>query len=100
MNQIPPPDDVAHRDNVLMADVTEVNTLLGRYVLRFLDTDARRAAPLSTKDERALAVRVAAVAKGLQARANRRDRDGEPPTRVGPSTIQHSREPDDAEHIT
>lgn len=83
MNQIPPPDEAAHRDNVLMADVTEVNTLLGRYVLRFLDADARQATPLSTTDERALAHRVAAVAKGLQERADRRDRHGEPPALVG-----------------
>lgn len=95
MNQIPPPDDVAHQDNVLMADVTEVNTLLGRYVLRFLDIDARRAAPMSTKDERALAIRVAAVAKGLQARADRRDRHGEPPALIG----RHSRELDHADPI-
>jgi hypothetical protein len=83
MYQIPPPDNAAHLDNVLMSDVIDVNTLLGRYVLRFLDSDAGRATPLSTKDERALAGRVAAVAEGLQARANRRDRHGEPPALVG-----------------
>lgn len=47
----PPLDDTAHNDTVLMADGTEVNTLLGGYVLRFLDTDGKRAAPMSTKDE-------------------------------------------------
>jgi hypothetical protein len=30
MSTIPPPDDVAHQDGVLMAEVTEDNTLLGR----------------------------------------------------------------------
>lgn len=83
MNQIPPPDDTTHHDNVLMADVVEVNTQLGRYVLRFLDTDAGRAAPMSIEDERALAVRVSAVAARLYARADRRDRHGRPSAFVG-----------------
>lgn len=61
-----------------MHEVTVVNTLLGRYVLRFLDADAGRCEPLSTEDERTLAGEVAAVAEGLRARAERRDRPGEP----------------------
>lgn len=96
MNQIPPPDDTAHQDNVLMADVTEVNTLLGRYVLRFLDTDAGNATPMSTKDERALANRVNAVAKGIQARADRRDR----PALVGQCRNRYPREAHNAEQLT
>ncbi len=99
MNQIPPPDDATHHDNLLMADVTEVNTLLGRYVLRFLDADAGSAAPLSTQDERALAVRVAVVAEGLQARADRRDRHGEPPTLIGICRDRYSREAHNAQQI-
>jgi hypothetical protein len=66
-----------------MAEVTQVNTLLGRYVLRFLDADAGRAAALSTEDERALAERVAGMADGLRARADRRDQHGDPPPLMG-----------------
>lgn len=71
--------EAAHQDGVLMADVTRVNTMLGRYVIRFLDADDARAEPLSTEDERALADQVAAVADGLRARADRRERQGNPP---------------------
>jgi hypothetical protein len=76
------PDDAAYQDNVLMAEVAEVNTMLGRYVIRFLDADAGRVAPLSTSDERALADQVTAVAAGLRARAVRRERQGDPPPLV------------------
>lgn len=100
MTPIPAPDDTAHHDTVLMAEVTEVNTLLGRYVLRFLDADARRTAPLSTTDERVLARRVAAIAEGLHARADRRERHSQPPALVPPALVgQHSPEADDARHI-
>lgn len=77
MNTVPLPDEAAHKDNLLMADVTSLNSQLGRYVLRFLDADAGRAEPVSTADERTLADRVTAVADGLRARAARRDRHGE-----------------------
>jgi hypothetical protein len=78
MTTIPPPDESAHLDNVLMAEVTQVNTLLGRYVLRFLDADAGRAEPLSVTDERALADRVTRIAEELRARARRRELHGTP----------------------
>ena len=79
MIAVPPADDVAHLDNVLMAEVADLNTQLGRYVLQFLDVDAGRAEPLSVADELALADRVNAMAEGLRARAVRRGEDGEPP---------------------
>lgn len=85
MNGIPPPDHAAHQDGVFMAEVTQVNTLLGRYVLRFLDADAGVAKPLSSDDERALAERVANVADDLRARADRRDRHGNPPPLIARS---------------
>lgn len=69
-----------------MAEVTSVNNQLGRYVLRFLDTDAGRAEPLDTVHEWALADRVAALADGLRARAARRDQHGAPPCLVGPAS--------------
>lgn len=82
-HSIPPPDDAAHEDGLLMAELTRVNTLLGRYVLRFLDADADRAEPVSIVDERALAGRVAKAAEGLHARAERRERHGNPLPLIG-----------------
>jgi hypothetical protein len=87
-DQLPPPDEAAHQDNLLMAKVTSVNNQLGHYVLRFLDADAGRAEPLSTADERALADRVAAMAEGLHARAARRDHHGEPRRLLGPAMLE------------
>jgi hypothetical protein len=86
MNTTPPSGEIAHQDGVLMAEVTQVNTLLGRYVVRFLDSDAGRAEPVSTDDERTLADRVANVAEGLRARADRREWQGDPPPLVGKPT--------------
>jgi hypothetical protein len=68
----------AHQDNLLMAEVSRVNGVLGRYVLRFLDADAGRAEPLGIADERALAGQVADLAGRLRARAARREHEGEP----------------------
>jgi hypothetical protein len=66
-------DPATHDDNVLMAEVCTLNAQLGRYVLRFLDTDAQRADPISPQAERALAGRVAQVADGMLARAIQRE---------------------------
>lgn len=75
---VPPPDEGAHLDNLLLADMASLNNQLGRYVLHFLDADAGRIEPMSTDDERELADQVTALADYLRARANRRDQDGEP----------------------
>jgi hypothetical protein len=83
MTAIPPPDETAHLDNLLMAEVASLNAQLGRYVLRFLDADAGRTEPLSVDDERKLADQVAAAAEGMHARAARRDQHGEPLRLVG-----------------
>lgn len=85
MNQIPPPDDVAHQDGRLMHDATVVNGELGRYVLRFLNADAGRDDPLSTDDERSLADRVAELADVIRSRADRREQDDDPPPATGGS---------------
>jgi hypothetical protein len=69
-----------------MHEVTTLNTELGRYVLRFLDADTGRAAPLSVADELALADKVTAVAAGLRARVDRRKREGDPVPVIGPAT--------------
>lgn len=76
--RIPPPDHAAHLDNLLVAEIANVNTRLGRYVLHFLDADAGRVAPSSAEDDRALADTVADVAEGLRARAERREQHGDP----------------------
>lgn len=86
MNTVLPPDDAAHQAHVLMADVTQVNNLLGSYVLSFLHVDAGRAEPLSTDDERALAGCVTGVGDGLRTQAARRDRHGGPPSLIGRCT--------------
>ena len=76
-NTIPAPDQLAHEDGLLMHDVTVLNTDLGRYVLRYLDADSGRAAPLDVAAELALADRMTEIADQLRARANRRQSDGE-----------------------
>jgi hypothetical protein len=70
---IPPPDDAAHADSVLTAEVAAVNTQLGRYVLRLLDAYAGRAESISIDEERALSERVTRVADRLRDRAERRE---------------------------
>jgi hypothetical protein len=72
---VPPADDSAHQDSVLIAELAEVNTLLSRYILRLLDVDAGRAEPVHVDDERALIERVVRVADGMHARVERRERD-------------------------
>jgi hypothetical protein len=76
---IPPPDDPDHDERVLMAAIAGVNHQLGRYVLRFLDTDAGRTAAVRPADERILAHAVTAIADGLYARAIRREQHDQPP---------------------
>jgi hypothetical protein len=78
MNTVPPPDEVAHQDGVLMAHVSKLNDQLGRYVLRFLAADALHAEPMSPQAEDSLAERVADVADAMRARADRRAQHGDP----------------------
>lgn len=66
------PDEAAHQDSVLIAELAELNTMIGRYILRFLDADAGRAEPISPEDERALVERATRVIESLRARAERR----------------------------
>ena len=73
MTTIPPHDNAAHNDQVLIAAIANVNNQLGRYVLRFLDADAGRTEPPSPYDERTLADSVTAIAEGLRVRAARRE---------------------------
>lgn len=79
------PEEAAHRDGLLMHELTEINTQVARYVLRFLDQDAGRVAPTSSSDERDLAFRMAAAAASLRARADQQDRDSDTSPLVVPS---------------
>ena len=71
-------DDIAHEDGLLMHELTVVNTMLGRYVVRYLDADAGRAEAIPTTEEQALADRLTAAADGIRTRAKRRDQHERP----------------------
>jgi hypothetical protein len=73
--QVPGPDDAAHEDGRLMHDLTVVNAMIGRYVLRFVDADSGRAERIPMSDELELAERLASVTEALVARVRRRARD-------------------------
>ena len=70
---IPPPDEDAHQDSVLIAELAEINTMIGRYILRFLDADAGRTEPTNPDDERALIERATRAIDTLRARSERRE---------------------------
>ncbi|OLF07491.1 hypothetical protein BLA60_26535 [Actinophytocola xinjiangensis] len=76
MRTVPPPDPAAHHDFRLLHDMTDLNTELSHYVVRFLDADAGRAEPPTVTYELALADKVAAVAATLRDRAERRHDSG------------------------
>ncbi len=58
---------------MLIAELAEVNTLIARYILRFLDADAGRAEPINPDDERALIERATRAIDTLRTRAERRE---------------------------
>lgn len=70
-----------------MHELTVLNTLLGRYVVRFLDADAGRIEPISVADEEALADRLADAVGGIRSRAARRDKHGDPPPLTGSRVV-------------
>ena len=72
MNNVPPPDEVAHLDGRLIHDLSEINYRLAQYMVRFYDADAGRVEPISITDEIALAEQIAAAAEAVRARAARR----------------------------
>jgi hypothetical protein len=77
-SQAPGPHDTDREDDLLMHELTVVNAMLGRYVLRYLDEGARRAGPIATADERSLADRLTAAADRIRARAERRSQQDGP----------------------
>lgn len=70
--RVPGPDNAAHDDGLLIHDLTVLNTMIGRYVLCFLDADAGRRKPIPITDELALAERLATAAEAITARVTRR----------------------------
>lgn len=80
--QLVPGDEGWAAEKALVADLSTLNTQIGRYVLRLLDADAGRAEQVSVDDERALAGRLAGLASTLRARVERRAALGELPATV------------------
>lgn len=70
---IPLSSEADHQDSVLIAELAEINSMIGRYILRFLDADAGRSEPISIEEERALVERAASVIDSLRARTERRE---------------------------
>jgi|tagenome__1003787_1003787.scaffolds.fasta_scaffold14859507_1 hypothetical protein len=71
---VPPPDEAAHQDSLLIAELAEVNTMIARYIVPLLDADAGRADQISIEDERDLADRAASAIGSLRNRTQRRVR--------------------------
>lgn len=72
-NHLAPSDSGWRDDKALIAELSTLNTKVTRYILRQLDADARRTAPPSVTEERALGRCLAVIATKLAARADRRE---------------------------
>lgn len=57
-------------DSKFIAELTSLNTWIGRYVLRYLDADAGRTKPASAQDEQALGDRLVTLGLAMQTKAN------------------------------
>jgi hypothetical protein len=67
------PEDTTHSDRQFVHELTVVNALLSRYVLRYLDAGVEQVGPIAAVDDHALAERLNAAADGIRARAAQRD---------------------------
>jgi hypothetical protein len=81
-NHLLPTDQDWPEDKALIAELSRLNGQVAQYVLRHLDADAGRAAPVSIDDETALAEHMTVLAAALQARVDRRAASGEQPLMV------------------
>jgi hypothetical protein len=88
---IPLSSEADHQDSVLIAELAEINTIITRYILRFLDADAGRAEPISIEEERALVDRAASAIDSLRARTKRRLHLTDQDCAKRTSTTAHSR---------
>ena len=84
--KVPPFDEAAHLDGLLMHELSTLNYQLGQYVLKHYDAEAGRAEPVTIAEERALADSVATAAEAIRARAERRERQ----ERVASSTTEEA----------
>jgi len=70
-----PGDSAFHDDNQFLAELTELNGLIGRYVLRHLAAGAGRTTPSSPHDEHALGEHLVQVGQAMRTRADQRQVD-------------------------
>jgi hypothetical protein len=68
-----PSDTAWAEDKILLADLSHLNTEVGRYILRLLDVDADRADPVSTTYEDDFGQRLITAGERLQYRAAQRE---------------------------
>jgi hypothetical protein len=60
-------------DSKFIAELTSLNTWIGRYVLRYLDADAGRTKPAAPQDEQALGDRLVTLGLAMQTKAKQGD---------------------------
>ncbi|HEV7649869.1 MAG TPA: hypothetical protein VGP26_17115 [Actinophytocola sp.] len=56
-------------DSRFIAELTSLNTGIGRYVLQFLDADAGRTKPTTAQDEQVLGDQLVALGRAMQTKA-------------------------------
>lgn len=71
-----PGDEHWLTDKALLADLSELNTAIARYVLRQLDVDAGQAKPVSITDEQEFGRKLSELGERVQGRAERRRAEG------------------------
>lgn len=69
-----PGDETFHEGKHLIADLSEINGQISRYVLRHLDAEVGRAVPTSPYDEHDLGMRLVRVGVEVVTRSDRRQR--------------------------
>lgn len=77
-----PGDEAWSEDNVLLADISDLNAAIARYVLRQLDVDARQAAPMPVGDEQTLGRQLVDLGERVQRRAARQAAQAKPAERA------------------
>ena len=56
-------------ESKFIAELTSLNTWIGRYVIRYLDADAGRSQPATTNDHQALGDQLVALGLAMQTKA-------------------------------
>ncbi|MFL6142511.1 MAG: hypothetical protein ACJ72N_11690 [Labedaea sp.] len=68
-----PRDTAWPQENRLMAELSQVNTEIARYIFNLLDVDAGRAMAVCADDERKLGLKLATLGERVQLRAAKRE---------------------------